>query len=99
MNPTDAEMEQFVKDRREALLSFNEQTVRGYFLKYEGTPGPIDARVLWTAVHKAITACTDLPMEARSKSKKWLVNRGYSPADDGDVPMPTNLEIPPDKAT
>lgn len=40
------------------------------------------------AMHEAITAALSLPMEYRSKSKKWLHDRGFKSLDDGDVPLP-----------
>ena len=79
---------QFLKDRDEALLSLDEQKIRDYMDKYNiqiewsGIP-----EVFWRAVHKSRTAAKSLPMEARSLSKKWLIEHGSKPLDDGDVPV------------
>lgn len=36
-------------------------------------------------MHKAITAVRALPLKFRQQSKKWLIARGYSSLDDGDL--------------
>ena len=36
-------------------------------------------------LHKTITSVNSLPMDLRVKSKKWLLERGYTPLDDGDI--------------
>lgn len=68
---------QFLKDRDEALLSLDETKVRAYMDKYH-VYGPFlgDPDVFWRAIHKARTAAKSLPMEARSLSKKWLIEHG-----------------------
>jgi hypothetical protein len=37
--------------------------------------------------HKLRTAVPSLPMEMRSASKRWLIERNLLPMDDGDVPF------------
>lgn len=79
-------LEEFKKDRNEALLSMDETKIRAFLAKYSGDlPPPKDPEVFWAAVHKAITGCKELPMEHRSKSKKWLTEHNYHSWDDGDV--------------
>jgi hypothetical protein len=46
---------------------------------------PTNRHVLEIMLHKARTAVYSLPMEVRSASKRWLLERGYEPHDDGDV--------------
>lgn len=75
----------FLAERESALLSMDEQQIRAYFLKYNGNRGPDDPEIFWRAIHKARTAMTTLPMEARQESKRWLLARGSQPMDDGEV--------------
>jgi len=84
---TNDEIKNMVKARDAALLSMDEQRLRGYFRKYNGTEMPEDPEVFWRAIHKARTAATGLPMAARTESKRWLLARGSKPMDDGDVPI------------
>lgn len=78
--------QQFLKDRREALLSMDKEKLLAYAKKYEVKSIPSDDEIFWIGIHKARTACVDLPMEERSKSKQWLTNLGFRSLDDGDVP-------------
>ena len=83
---TNDEIKAMVKARDAALLSMDEQRLRAYFRKYNGTEMSADPEVFWRAIHKARTAATNLPMAARIASKKWLLARGSRSMDDGDVP-------------
>jgi hypothetical protein len=76
--------EQFLTDRREALLSLDKEKISNYMLKY-GTQPPKDEDIFWMSVHKARTALKELPLDARQKSKDWLTERGYRSFDDGDL--------------
>lgn len=80
------DMRQFFKDRHEALLSMDKEKILAYALKYKLRNLPADDEMFWIAIHKARTALEDLPMPERSKSKRWLLERGYYSLDDGDVP-------------
>lgn len=82
-----SELDQFLKDRNEALLSLDETKIRAYMEKYgEADALPKDKpEVFWRGVHKAITGCKDLPIEFRRKSKAWLAERNSSSWDDGDL--------------
>ena len=75
---------QFKKDREEALLSLDESKIRAYAAKY-GSAMPAGPEVFWSVVHKAITACTDFPLENRLASKQWLAERNLKSMDDGDL--------------
>jgi hypothetical protein len=78
------DLDQFLKDRNEALMSLDEIKIRAYLRKYGEEP-PANPTVFWMGVHKAITACTDLPREFRQKSAAWLEIRGSRSMDDGDL--------------
>ena len=80
------DLKKFRKARNTALLSMDEKTIRKYARKY-GIDMPKDDAIFWAAVHKARTACKDLPMEARTQSKRWLIQWNLQPLDDGDVPV------------
>ena len=77
-------MDDFKKDRIEAMMSLDPAKVRAFGKKYDAElPG--DDGTLLISIHKARTAMTDIPMEARRVSKAWLRERGYEAWDDGDV--------------
>ena len=77
------EFEQFKHDRNKALLSLNHNEIIIYMQKYNiPIPRP---EVFWLAVHKSITANTELPIEFRKASKHYLVERNSESMDDGDI--------------
>jgi hypothetical protein len=78
------QLEAFKVERNRALLSLDEETIRAYCWKYNGSEMP-QGEVFWGAVHKAITGNTELPIEFRRKSKAWLTERGLHSLDDGDL--------------
>jgi hypothetical protein len=55
-------------------------------MRKHGLPEPSNRASLVVTLHKTITGSTSLPMDVRSKSKAWLIKRGYTPLDDGEVP-------------
>jgi len=77
-------IEQFLKDRKKAMLSMDKKVILKYMKKYD-VPIPEKDSVFWVGVHKARTADGLLPMWERCASKYWLIKRGLSPMDDGDV--------------
>jgi len=79
-------MKQFVAERDHALLSLDEATIRAYTAKWN-IRSPEDPDLFWTGIHKARTACTTLPRDARLLSKMWLMARGYHSPDEGDLAL------------
>lgn len=82
------ELQQFLNERNEALLSLDEAKIRAYMDKWSGPDYPLNKaspEVFWRAVHKAITGCISLPLEFRMKSKAWLDERGSNSMDDGEL--------------
>lgn len=73
--------------RNAALLSLDEQRIRGYYRKYNDREMPVDPEVFWRSVHKARTALRSLPMDARQASKRWLLAHGSESMDAGEVPL------------
>jgi hypothetical protein len=69
---------QFLRDRREALLSMDKNKILDYCRKY-GVPIPADENVLWVGIHKARCEALDISQEERQKSADWLINRGIYP--------------------
>lgn len=86
----DFDLDAFLKERKEALLSMDEETIRGFFRKYNGREMPGNTATFWMAVHKARTADRTLPMFERAASKRWLIIHNSEPMDDGDVLPPTD---------
>ena len=84
MPKDDADLEQFKRDRRKALLSMDKTKILRYADKY-GAKLPENDTVFWVAIHKARTGCLDLPMKERKKSAKWLRSRGFHTMDDGEL--------------
>lgn len=80
-----AELDQFNKERNEALLSLDEQRIRAMVRKWNKVEMPADADVFWGTVHKAITGALALPLEFRRQSKAWLDEHGLRSRDDGDL--------------
>jgi hypothetical protein len=81
-----AEIAAFVAERDEVLLSLDKQRILDFWAKYD-VPEPSSEHAFWGAVHKARTGNRNLPMDARSESKRWLLERGMTSFDDGDVPV------------
>lgn len=79
------DMRSFRRDRNEALLSMDRATILKYMAKYGETWEPSCDEVFLRSIHKARTACRDLPIAERRKSKKWLEARGSESWDDGDL--------------
>lgn len=77
-------LEEFKHDQREALLSMEEVKIRAFAKKY-GQTLPSTSLIFWEGVHKAITALTNLPLEVRKESKKWLDEHNFKSWDDGEL--------------
>lgn len=83
------EIDLFVKERDEALLSLDYNTIIAYAKKWGAKlPSYNNNETFWGGVHKARTALVSLPMPARIESKKWLSERGMQSLDDGDIKIP-----------
>lgn len=74
-------------DRDVALLSMDKDKILDYANKYEVNMAnlPSGDDDFWAAVHIAISAVESLPMERRSISKRYLLERGLEVFDDGLV--------------
>jgi hypothetical protein len=86
MPSLDEEIAEFLKERNEALLSGDVGRCMAVYAKYNPDhPPPSCREVAEIMMHKAITCCTDLPIEYRRQSKLWLNQRGSTSLDDGDL--------------
>ena len=79
------EIARFRREQREALLSLDEQKIRAFAFKWNATEMPSTPVTFWGAVHKAITAKKDYPLDIRRQSKAWLTKHNYQSWDDGDL--------------
>jgi hypothetical protein len=82
----EALVKQFVAERNAALLTLDEATIRAHMAKWN-IRTPENPIVFWIGIHKARTACLNLPREARVLSKTWLMVRGYQSMDFGELDL------------
>lgn len=81
-----AEIAAFIKERDEMLLSLDIDRMLAFHKKHNPSVGaPRNREVAEISMHKARTGTKTLPIEARRLSRDWLVERGYSSLDDGDL--------------
>lgn len=74
---TMSDLDQFIRDREQALLSLDEQTIRDYCRKYE-IPLPDHQLKFWAGVHKARANMPSMPESARRQSRRWLIEHGFT---------------------
>lgn len=85
MDISDEEFEKYRAELIAAVLSLDEEVIRGHFLKY-GRELLLYGEVFWIVIHRLRTLMHDLPMTERTISKRWLAERDLSALDEGDVP-------------
>lgn len=78
MESLDAALTAFVRDGDDAPM-FEHCTVYGLTVQ-TGQVWPV-------SLYKVATARKSLPMDIRSRAKRWLLEHGFKPLDDGDVPV------------
>lgn len=74
-------MEDFIKERNEALLSLDREKILAYGKKYN-VKFPEDEKIFWVGVHKAICSLYLIPVNKITKSqyeksKEWLKENGF----------------------
>ena len=78
-------MNNFVKERNEALLSLDEKKIDRFMKKYNPSiKKPKDKKVFWAGVHKAICSLFLVPennitLEQFDRSYMWLLENGFRP--------------------
>lgn len=65
------DLEQFCRDRLEALRSLDEQQILAYARKY-GVRLPSHPEAFWRGIHKARVMVPGLSEEEREHSRRWL---------------------------
>ena len=77
-------LEDFVKERNEALFSLDRKKIEAYMIKYGETEiAQTPDNVFWASVYKAICSIKDSPEAIVSKAKVWLHEHGMSPYLEG----------------
>lgn len=71
------DVKEFVKERNEALFSFDREKITSCLSKY-GQPVPDNDDVFWGSVAKAVMSITNAPEDARQKAKNILDKLGWS---------------------
>lgn len=74
-------MEDFIKERNEALLSLDRERILAYGKKYN-VKFPEDEKIFWAGIHKAICSLYLIPVNKITKSqyeksKEWLKENGF----------------------
>ena len=95
----DVELENFKRERNEALLSLDAESIRAMVRKWNKKEMPADPKVFWGSVHKAITGNLGLPRDFRLKSKAWLTEHKLQSLDDGDLDEAQNDGAMPRRQT
>lgn len=76
-------IEEFVKQRNEALFSLDrDKIIKFYELAYNKAEAEkfakVDEKVFWAAVYKAICNIINAPEDLKAKAEKWLTENGYA---------------------
>lgn len=80
-------MDEFIKDRDEALASGDPDKMKAYCKKY-GIDIPEDENVFLAGMHKAICNMylipdTKISLDQYERSYNWLIANGYTPSITG----------------
>ncbi len=71
-------MQQFVKERDDALRSLDKRKIQKYMKKYRVNFCPRNETVFWAAVHKAIICINSATAGEKERSARWLIEHGFS---------------------
>lgn len=72
-------IENFVKERNEALFSLDRRKIEAYLVKYgEGETAKAPDLLFWASVYKAICGIKGAPMDVLEKAHTWLSRNGFS---------------------
>lgn len=70
------DLNNFVKERNEALLSLDRDKILAYMKKYQVSTPTDDNEVFWASIHKAILVIS-APEDKKEQSRKWLREHGF----------------------
>ena len=72
-------LENFVKERNDALFSLDRGKIEAYLIKYgEGELVHTTDMLFWASVYKAICGIKGAPKEVVAKARAWLLANGFS---------------------
>lgn len=70
-------LEEFVKERNEALFSLDRDKIEAYMKKYDQLEAEeVPENQFWATVYKAICGISNAPDELVSKARMWLHENG-----------------------
>lgn len=74
-------LEDFVRERNEAVITYDVETFKKFYNKWHklgvyDIPLPVDA-VLEISMRKMVYSITSFTEEQRNEAKNWLIERGY----------------------
>ncbi len=72
------DMQKFVKERDEALLSLDKKKILKFMRKYMVTFRPSSEMVFWAAIHKTILNINSATEEQKARSAEWLLRNGFT---------------------
>jgi len=81
----EAEIKAFVAERDALFIEGDLEKMKAFHRKYNPNISLPSDDVFENGFHKARTAAKSLPMEVRKVSKAWLLERGFTSWDDGDL--------------
>lgn len=70
-------LEQYVKERDEVILSLDKEKIMKFSQKY-GIHFPNSEKAFWAGVHKTILHINASSDEQKRNSWKWLIENGFS---------------------
>lgn len=73
------DIQKFVKERDNALLSMDKEKIMAYMRKYKVKFQPDNETVFWAGVHKAIIGINSATKEQKDRSAAWLIEHGFYP--------------------
>lgn len=72
-------IEDYVKERNEALFSLDEAKIRAFMRKYNVRfPAANNKIVFWAGIYKSICNIPSAPEDVRKQASEWLKNHNMS---------------------
>ena len=71
-------IEEFVKERNDALFSLDRKKIEAYLIKYgEKEIVNVPDQLFWASVYKGICGINDAPQDIVNKAHAWLSENGF----------------------
>lgn len=76
---TDKELKKYVKDRDEAILSFDIEQMRKFCKKYQDILAniPQDEEIMYAGFMKCVADIRAATPQDKKKAARWLIEHGY----------------------